>query len=256
MNIQDLIVTDINSAFPVTLAQKERKEIIHRNTYGLTLASSGEIVYTQKKKEHVSNKDHLLLLPKGQSYSLHCTESGLFPVLNFEIANAQSFNQIMAFSIRHEFPLYPIYQKLEALTKYNDPKNRFNKLSLFYQLLSQAVIPNEQKQSSPKRLVLQPAIDFLENNYDDPNLNNLALAKQSYISEVYFRKIFKEEYGLSPKQYIQQIRINKAKELLKSGYLTVTAVSDMVGYSSIYHFSKAFKAQTGYNPTEYQMNER
>jgi AraC-like DNA-binding protein len=256
MNIQDLIITDIKTTFPVTLAQKERREIIHRNTYGLTLAVCGEIVYTLKKKEHISNPDYLLLLPKGQSYSLRCTESGLFPVVNFELVNSQSFTQMMAFPISHEFPLYPVYQELEALTKINDPKKRLHKLSLFYQLLSQAIIPNEQEHASPKRRILQPAIDYLENHYDDSGLDNLTLARQSHISEVYFRKLFKEECGLSPKQYIQQLRINKAKELLRSGYLTVSAISEIVGYSGIYHFSKAFKAQTGYSPTEYQINDR
>lgn len=256
MNIQELTVTDITSTFPVALEQKERREIIRRTTYGLTLAINGVNVYTHKKKEYVSDKDHLLLLPKGQSYSLRCIEGGLFPVVNFNIASSQSFTQMMAFRISHSFPVYPTYQELEALTRYNDPKHRLHKLSLLYRLLSQAVVPSEQGPSSPKRLILQPAIEYLENHYDDPRLNNATLARLSYISEVYFRKIFKEEYGVSPKQYILQIRIDKAKELLKSGYLTITAVSEMVGYSSIYHFSRAFKAHTGYSPTEYLNHDR
>jgi AraC-like DNA-binding protein len=242
--------------FPASLSKGERKEIKRRNFYGLTAAASGEIVYTLNKKEHISDKGHFLILPKGQTYSLHCTESGVFPVVNFEIVNTQSYSQIMPFQVSDKLSWQQIYQELELQSKNNDSKNRLYKLSLLYQLLSCVIIPNNEQQSSPKRLVLQPAVEYLENNYDDPNLNNTLLSKKSVISEVYFRKLFKEEYGVSPKQYIQNMRINKAKELLKSEYLTVTTIAEMVGYSSIYHFSNAFKIQAGCTPSEYRSKDK
>lgn len=251
MDIRNILITDVESLFLVSLATNVRKKINHRVFYGLTFVISGEIVYTQDKKDFISDRDHLLILPKGQTYSLHCTESGLFPLINFDIANTRSFSQIMAFRVRDPLALHNLFYELEVLTKSGDLRNRFHRLSLLYQLLSFAIIPNKEQLSSPKRSVLQPAIDYLENHYDDSNLNNAMLSKQSCISEVYFRKLFKEEFGLSPKQYIQKIRINKAKELLRSEYLSVTTVAEMVGYSSIYNFSKAFKTQTGHTPSEY-----
>lgn len=256
MDIRDVIVTDIKNVFPVSLSKGERKEINRRVYYGLTLAASGEVVYTLNKKEYISDTEHLLLLPKGQTYSLRCAQSGVFPVINFEIANTQSYSQMMALQVSDTLSWQQIFQELEAQSKNNDSKNRLYKLSLLYRLLSYAIIPNEELKSSPKRLVLQPAMEYMENNYDDPNLNNALLSKKSLISEVYFRKLFKEEYGQSPKQYIQKIRINKAKELLKFDYLTVTAIADMVGYPNIYHFSNAFKMQTGYTPTEYRIKDK
>jgi AraC-like DNA-binding protein len=213
-------------------------------------------VYTLNKKEHISDREHFLFLPKGQTYSLSCTASGVFPVVNFEIVNTQSYSQIMAFQVSDKLSWQQIFQELEEHSKNNDSKYRLYKLSLLYQLLSCAIIPNDEQQSSPKRLVLQPAIEYLENNYDDPNLNNTILSKKSVISEVYFRKLFKEEYGISPKQYIQNMRINKAKELLKSEYLTITTIAEMVGYSSIYHFSGAFKIQTDFTPSEYRSKDK
>ncbi|MDF2722513.1 MAG: AraC family transcriptional regulator [Paenibacillus sp.] len=237
--------------FSVSLAKNERKKVTHRSHYGLTFALRGELSYTLNRKEHISSGAHLLLLPKGQTYFLHCTEDGLFPVINFDIANTQSCAQILAFQAPERLAMYDLYRELEAFSKSDDLRNRFHRLSLMYQLLSHAVIPDENRHSSPRRILLQPAIDFLENHYDDPQLSNNTLSKKSCISEAYFRKLFKEEYGISPKQYIQQIRINRAKELLKSDYLNVTAVAEMVGYSSVYNFSKAFKIQTGQAPSEF-----
>jgi AraC-like DNA-binding protein len=251
MDIRNILITDVQTLFLVSLTANERKKINHRGFYGLTFVISGEIVYTLNEKEYISDREHLLFLPKGQTYSLHCTESGLFPVINFEIANAQSFSQIMTFRVRDNLSLHNLFWELEMQAKSGDSKNRLYRMSLLYQLLSYAIIPDEEQQSSPKRLILQPAIEYLENNYDNSNLNNALLSKKACISEVYFRKLFKEEYGLSPKQYVQKIRINKAKELLRSEYLSVTTVAEMVGYSSIFNFSKAFKTQTGYAPSDY-----
>ncbi len=57
--------------------------------------------------------------------------------------------------------------------------------------------------------------------------------------------------GISPINYIQQLRIKKAKEMLKSDYSKISLIAETVGYSNIYHFSKTFKQITGYSPTEY-----
>ncbi|MDF2724155.1 MAG: hypothetical protein K0Q59_3830 [Paenibacillus sp.] len=256
MDIRDVIVTDIKTVFPVSLAKGERKEITRRSTYALTLAASGEVVYTLNEKEHISDTEHLVLLPKGQTYSLRCTQTGVFLLVNFEIATTQSYSQMTALQVNDKLSWQQIFEELRAQAKNNDPTNRPYKLSLLYRLISYAIVPNAEHNSSPKRLVLQPAMEYLNNNYDDPNLSNTLLSKKSLLSEVYFRKLFKEVYGQSPKQYIQNIRINKAKELLKFDYLTVTAIADMVGYPNVYHFSSAFKIQTGCTPTEYRSKDK
>ncbi|HEX2951574.1 MAG TPA: helix-turn-helix transcriptional regulator [Armatimonadota bacterium] len=69
---------------------------------------------------------------------------------------------------------------------------------------------------------------------------------------MYFRKLFREQYGLSPKQYLQQIRMEKAEELLQSNLFSVTVIAEKTGFSSVYHFCRAFKNYTGFTPLEYQ----
>jgi AraC-like DNA-binding protein len=88
-------------------------------------------------------------------------------------------------------------------------------------------------------------------NYTDPFLTNEVLAGKCHVSEVYFRRIFKEKYGISPKQHIQNMRIKKAQALLRSEYMSIKAIAEMSGYASVYHFSRAFKRVSVYAPTEY-----
>ena len=71
------------------------------------------------------------------------------------------------------------------------------------------------------------------------------------MSSVYFRKMFTQIMGGSPIAYVKQFRIEKAKEMLKSDYGTLTDIASMLGYASLYDFSRDFKKQTGVPPSKY-----
>ena len=78
------------------------------------------------------------------------------------------------------------------------------------------------------------------------------MAAKASMSRFHFIRIFQRIYGVTPRQYLRDIRISKAKELLKDGS-SVTQTCFEVGYESITTFSSAFKRGTGYTPKKYQM---
>ena len=63
---------------------------------------------------------------------------------------------------------------------------------------------------------------------------------------------FNRELNMSPKQYIQLCRINRAKELLLDGDLPVSRIAELCGYSNMYYFSNAFKKSEGMSPSAYR----
>lgn len=103
---------------------------------------------------------------------------------------------------------------------------------------------------------LAPAISLIEKEFSNPKLTNSDLARECIISEIYFRKIFTEKYKLSPKQYLIEVRINKAKQLLTDGFLKINAVASQCGFTNQYHFSRIFKEKTGFTPTEYSRRNK
>ena len=64
-------------------------------------------------------------------------------------------------------------------------------------------------------------------------------------------KVFKQKTGLSPKQYLMKVRMEKAKELL-TGVLTIDQISSSVGFNDALYFSKQFHKWSGKSPTEYR----
>jgi AraC-like DNA-binding protein len=77
------------------------------------------------------------------------------------------------------------------------------------------------------------------------------IAAAAFMSRFHYIRIFQQVYGMTPRQFLRDLRIAKAKELLKEGY-SVTQVCFDVGYESLPTFSKVFKRGTGYSPKAYQ----
>ena len=70
-------------------------------------------------------------------------------------------------------------------------------------------------------------------------------------SKSYIKSQFKKKTGISIIQYYIDMKVDKAKKLLSQQKYTVSEISDMLGFGSIYYFSRQFKLQTGMSPTEY-----
>lgn len=104
---------------------------------------------------------------------------------------------------------------------------------------------------SGHRAVLE-VLDYIERHYqEDIGLNELA--SHTGMSTAYLSVLFKAEVGESFIKYLTELRVKKAKGLLKEGY-KVKDVSDMVGYSNYRYFCDIFKKQTGQTPHEYKEN--
>ncbi|NMB97488.1 MAG: helix-turn-helix transcriptional regulator [Clostridiaceae bacterium] len=82
------------------------------------------------------------------------------------------------------------------------------------------------------------------------------ISRNMYLSPVYISKIFKEEIGESPINYLIKVRLSKALELLKEGNMTVKSVAKSVGYNDVYHFSKLFKKYYSVPPSKVKEEAR
>ena len=77
------------------------------------------------------------------------------------------------------------------------------------------------------------------------------MAAAAFMSRFHYIRIFQQVYGKTPRQFLRDLRIERAKDLLKKGN-TVTQVCIEVGYESLPTFSKVFKRGTGHSPKAYQ----
>lgn len=117
----------------------------------------------------------------------------------------------------------------------------------------QSEIERIQRAHHSNKVQIETAIGtrhFLDNHLDkEINLDLLACVR--FTSKFHLLRLFKKYYGQTPKQYLTEKRIEKAKELLTKG-MTVTKVCFDVGFESPCSFSTLFKTRTGRTPAEYK----
>ena len=65
------------------------------------------------------------------------------------------------------------------------------------------------------------------------------------------RRLFRQEYGLSPKQYLTHVRMDSARALLQAGLFSVRQVAQRCGFANEKYFATVFKAYTGLTPSQY-----
>lgn len=88
-------------------------------------------------------------------------------------------------------------------------------------------------------------------NYHSEKIQLADLAAAAFMSRFHYIRVFRQVYGVSPRQYLKDLRMTKAKELIKAG-ATITQTCFEVGYESLPTFSSNFKRSTGFSPNAYR----
>jgi len=99
--------------------------------------------------------------------------------------------------------------------------------------------------------LVKRALAFLHQNYQR-SLTRAEIAQAVGASEDYMGRIFRAEMGLSPWQYLNRCRIERAKLLLRQSTASITAVALEVGFNDPAYFSRAFQKEAGLSPTAYR----
>ncbi len=243
MNISSITVTHISAIINVYSEKGRHLNMNHRPSYGLSFCKSGKIEYVKNGVKTISDNTCAIILPQGQSYSLFGTATGEFPLINFD-TDQEITKDFLKIPLRNPEVYFLEFERLHA--SWQNPYGQAKAMSIFYDILDR--LSHEGDDGS---FLLSPALKYVSENFFDPSLSNEALATVSNISEVYLRRLFKKYLGVTPKQYVLEFRIRQAKQLLSEKALTVTGISEKCGFSSVYHFCRAFKAMTGQTPTEY-----
>jgi AraC-like DNA-binding protein len=105
--------------------------------------------------------------------------------------------------------------------------------------------PNDRK-------FMDKLVELMEQNMDNGDLVVDDLVRELAVSRSVFFKKLKTLTGLAPIEFIKEIRIKRATQLIETGEFNMTQISYMVGINDPRYFSKCFKAQVGMTPTEYK----
>ena len=121
--------------------------------------------------------------------------------------------------------------------------------SLLYEIFGRVLREEKHK---PYYQKIEESVKYLRKNYCNPDLSTVEIAKISKMSESYFRSIFVEIYGMSPKAYITELRLKKADELLQYTNLSIAEIALKTGFRNQQYFCNFYKNYKNMSPNKFR----
>lgn len=119
---------------------------------------------------------------------------------------------------------------------------------LFRNYRSRDTSSNGRESRSSKEKRINDILQYAEYHYDE-KLTASMLAKKYYISEYYFCHLFKNETGISFTEYLNRLRVQKARVIIENSEESISEIASMVGIDDVNYFCRIFKKYTGATPT-------
>jgi len=267
-------ITSIERFKPHTF-QAEQGEglfISHTHEYDeLTLILDGEGYYSSLDQNIKVAKGDLILIPSGLHHGFVCTEPWAGISVHFVYAKIPAYCQYL-FHNAYETPLRirnarleeddrrwgeVSLQQLEKAWRTDDTREISYDLMriafetvllLFHRNLTAA--QTETERTSDKR-ILQEVLKEIHRNYN-ASITIGEIAARHFLSESILRKKFSEALGMSPKQYILNLRVEEAKRLLQQTNKAIEYISSEVGFTSSSRFYDQFIKTVGITPLEWR----
>jgi AraC-like DNA-binding protein len=156
------------------------------------------------------------------------------------------------------YPIQPVFfrdtfLKMIALWKQRDLISQLEAqqaaTTLILLLLKDQHLPSRDPLQEPQSL--NWITSYLSFHLAEP-LSVTDMAQRAYLSPSHFSTLFRARFGMSPHQYLLHLRIQHAKDLLAHTKLSLQQVASYCGFTSVYHFAKAFKKMTSCTPGSFR----
>ena len=196
------------------------------------------------------NKNDVTFVPRGCDYNINTITDEEVIVVHFNADFSKEY-RVMNMHACYPEDFASLFERL-LLTYQNQPCGYVYRLdALFLSILEQIEKQGIELNTSSLMFRIQHAVDLMHANISNPAFSVDELASRIGYCPSYFRRIFNSEMGVSPKEYLVNIRIRHAIALLESGYYSVEQVSELCGFTSSKYFSTAFKRITRKSPSSY-----
>lgn len=240
-------------ALQLSILRGQRKVLSYREITGGSRGKVGELTYWGKEirkalilgdqeyarkivgamKNHVRSvihrlEEYHLILTLTVAYLLQSAQELEIPVSEFFSSHTNPFIEVQACKTLEEME--------DWLLRFIEKMNQYLRI--------------QQEDFSLQKV--REAELFIKESYSNPNLTIGLLCKELSISTSYFSAIFKKHRGKTFLEYLTEIRIEKAKELLKTTNLKTYEIAERVGYPDSHYFSLLFRKTVGIPPTAFR----
>jgi AraC-like DNA-binding protein len=221
-----------------------------RSWTALSLRLSGSSKFITQDKTYTASEGSILYIPEGISFTKIGEKEELI-VLRLKCFDDEGSEMEVYNPKNASFALNAF---TAILKEWNDKKSGYQNrcTSMLYSMMSELCIQINAALPPYKSAMIAPGVKLIDSDFSDPYLSVSTAAKACNISEEYFRKLYKEEHGISPHNAITEMRLQKACRLLESGFYSISEIAERCGFLNTKYFSTLFKERLGMTPRDYR----
>ncbi len=235
---------------------------IAKQYYTLVVVADGNGAITYNDKTFIAQKGDLFLIPPCSNFSSKVDKGGnyKFFYVNFEGEDIKAYFELNEKIKLGEKLSSASFDKLTfAFTKFlienkqeNVREEKFNRL--FFELLESITAENESKGDEDS--YISKIISLIKDNYENPAFNVNTISEKMHLSHSWLCALFKKKVGVTMQQYLINVRLTRAKELVLETEMTISAIAFLCGFNDALYFSTAFKKAYGNSPLNYRFVEK
>jgi len=144
------------------------------------------------------------------------------------------------------------FRDLENALKNPSPNGERLASGKAYEFIVQISCQTSVKRESASTRILATLLSEIENEITNPDLNVNFLSEQTEISRFTIHRIFRDEFGMPPKNYIDSLRLQKILSLLRETDLTIATIAANSGLTNANYLSKFFRKKMHCTPTQFR----
>ena len=228
-----------------------------RGQYGLIYAIEGRAEYRFFSGERITVTDgNVLFLAPYVAYSIVTEQEFRHYTVNFDLhgdtSGLDSLDKPYCLLQRtNTEQLRRGFLRLTSIWMLKKAGFEMQAIGCLYELLSMFYLDYTNRQNTASYRRLLDAKEYMEQHFAEPVRLEL-LAKRCDMSVTNFRREWKKQYGETPLQYRDSVRLYYAKEYLRSGYYTVSETAVRCGFEDVSYFVRFFRKHTGVTPGSYR----
>ena len=224
-----------------------------RPSHAFIFKLSGASVYTYEDRAMTLRAGQVLFLPRGDSYRVDKITPGDSHYVMFNFDGPVEGARARIYDTDAFAHMGDIRLGLGETWLLGGAWERYRCVAMFYHTL-EFVARREQVRYADERHLdrIAPALERLRRDIFDPELRLSELHGLCGVSDTWFRKVFRDNYGVSVQQYVTNKRLSRAAAVLSGGdWSSVAQVAQSVGYTDPLYFTRAFTRRYGMSPTAY-----
>ena len=216
-------------------------EVKERPYAALSFRVSGSGTFEVQNKKFVTKPGDVLFIPADTSYKVEYSVSESI-VVHLRHCNYYEAENIC---FENRSVINVMFQSM--METWNKEHSVNQAKSDMYAILEKIA---KDKKISIENSAFANCVRYIESNFCDPSLDIMKVCEIGFISSSSLQRFFLQYFGMSPKQYLIKLRMNKALTFLVENELSVKETAFSCGFSDEKYFSRAFKKHFGYSPSQ------